>query len=431
MARERAVIVGGGQAAAQIADQLAFLKYPGEVLLVSEEAHPPYQRPPLSKQYLAGGHDADWLLYRPRDFYRKRGIALKLDARVAEIERSSGVLRLESGERLAYDRLALATGSQPRRLWAAGAEAPRVLYLRSIANADLLRAALPVARRILIIGGGFIGLEVAAMLSATGRTITILQAQSRIAPRALAPLLSDFLQAEHERHGITIRTGSNVTELREFRDRLEVVTDDGTSYAADLVLVGIGVEPDVMLAKGAGLACDDGILVDDHARTSDAAIVAAGDCTNHPNGLLGRRLRLETVHNAVEQGRTAGSTIAGVSAPYSQAPWVWSDQYDLRLQIVGVHDFHDQAVIRGSPSARRFSIWFYRSDWLVAVSAINRPADFAAARRLIDSGASIDPAQAADPNFDLRLRALTPDALKFDKSWKLEVEAGASAIVWP
>lgn len=420
---QRIVVVGAGHAAGQLVDSLRREGYRGAVTLVGEEPVPPYQRPPLSKQYLAGAHDLDWLLYRPREFYAAHGVDTRLGRRAVRIDREGHDVELDDGTRLRWDKLALTTGCRIRPLPVSGAEAGRVHYLRTIADVDRIRARLGETRRVVIVGAGFIGLEVAAVLAQLGREVTVLEAQDRVLPRVVAPLVSEFFRAQHAAHGVCIRTGVQISRVSGGgSEPITVACGDGTRHEGELVLAGIGVLPNVELAAEAGLACDDGIVVDECARTSDEDIVAAGDCTRHPNALLGRQLRLETVHNAVEQAKSAAAALCGREFPYRQIPWVWSDQYGLRLQAVGATGESDQQVLRGAPGEGRFSLFYFERGRLTGVNCVNRPADFGTVRRLLNAGIALTPAQAADPGFDPGTLVPVRAPADFEVPWPARAE---------
>jgi 3-phenylpropionate/trans-cinnamate dioxygenase ferredoxin reductase component len=428
---EQLVVVGGGQASAQLIEVARQMGYEGKITLVTEEPVLPYQRPPLSKQYLTGMHGPDWLLYRPGRFYEKYDIDVRLSRRATRIDRTGQTVILDDGAVLGYDKLALATGTRSKRLTVPGAEHPHVFYIRTLADVDGLRARLTRSQRVVIIGAGFIGLETAAMLVQTGLEVTLLAAASRLIPRVVAAEMATFLLDHHLMHGVRVVMSASAVELRDGGDgSIDVMMADGRSFVGDLVLVGIGAVPNLELAEAAGLMCDNGIIVDELARTSDSTIVAAGDCTNHPNALIGRRLRLETVHNAVEQGRTAGATIAGAEVPYIQSPWVWSDQYKLRLQSVGIAEGYDKTVLRGHPSDGRFSLFYYRGDDLLAVNCMNQPLIFGAVRRLLNERIPLDPDEAADPVFDITRLLPSTVTLEFDIPWPTRFEKQQAALAW-
>jgi 3-phenylpropionate/trans-cinnamate dioxygenase ferredoxin reductase subunit len=428
---ERLVVVGGGQAAAQAIEVARQHGYDGQITLVTDEPTLPYQRPPLSKQYLTGRFTSSWLLYRPNSFYAKFAVDVLPGRRATAIDRLTRVIALDDGSSLGYDKLLLTTGARARPLQVPGAEHPHIFYIRTLADVDGVRARIAESRRVIIIGGGFIGLETAAVLAQAGLEITLLAADKRLLPRVIAGEMAEFLLDHHLMHGINVVLNAAVVALHARDDGgIGVALLDGRSFESDLVLVGIGAIPNAELAEACGLLCDNGIMVDELARTSDPAIMAAGDCTNHPNGLIGRRLRLETVHNAVEQGRTAGATIAGGELPYIQTPWVWSDQYSLRLQSVGVAEGYDRTVMRGKPADGRFSLFYYREDEMLAVNCINQPMIFGAVRRLLNERIPLHADHAADTNFDLAQILPRTASFDFDIPWPTKLEKRQAALAW-
>jgi 3-phenylpropionate/trans-cinnamate dioxygenase ferredoxin reductase component len=397
---DRIVIVGGGQAAVQALDTLRRRGYTGTLTLVGEEPWLPYQRPPLSKKYLAGELERERLLIRPASFFAGHQVETLLGRRAAQIERREQRLRLEDGARLAYDALLLATGSRPRRLAAPGAELGGVEYLRTVADVERIRAGLRPGARLVVIGGGYIGLEVAATARGLGLEVTVLEMAERVMSRVTCPQVSAFYEAEHARHGVQVRCNARVAALRgdtRSRQVSAVVTEDGAEHPAEVVVIGVGVQPADELARAAGLECENGIRVDEHCRTSDPAIYAAGDCVNHPSPHYGLRLRLESVDHAFEQGTSAALNLLGAPTVHDKVPWFWSDQYDLKLVIVGVSQGHDALVMRGAPAARSFSACYLRGGELIAIDTLNSPRDQMAARKLIAAHVHPDPGKLADP----------------------------------
>jgi 3-phenylpropionate/trans-cinnamate dioxygenase ferredoxin reductase component len=399
---EHFVIVGGGQAAAQAVLSLRQGGSTHRLTLISEERVPPYQRPPLSKKYLAGTFERGRLQLRPIEFYEQRQVALELGQRVESIDRAAQKLVLSDGRHFGYDRLLLATGSRVRKLPVPGAELPGVHYIRTIDDADAIRADLAGGGgRVVVVGGGYIGLEAAAVGNAMGFDVTVLEAGSRLMARSVGSDVSRFYAAYHRRAGVAIHCGRAVTEL-EGRNRVEsVLTADGGRFDCDLVIVGVGVEPCAELAAAADLACDDGILVDEFAATSDPAIFAAGDCTRHPNRIVRGTVRLESVQNAIEQAKCAARTLLGQRAAYGEVPWFWSDQYDLKLQIAGLSAGHDRVVLRRGAADNSFAAFYLRSGTLIAVEAVNCPREFMQGKSLIAAGATVPPEAIADPATDL------------------------------
>ena len=395
------LIIGAGLAGLTAAETLRAEGYEGSITLIGDEPHAPYQRPPLSKGYLLGETAEAQLMMRPAEVMAKKNIALRVGAGVTAIDRAAKRVTLDDGATLSYDGLALCTGSRLRPLPLAGTDWQGVYGLRSLDDAKAIAAALETAQNVVIIGGGFIGLEVAAVACKKGKRVTVLEAADRLMARAVAPPISQFYLDLHRGHGVDVVLGALVTGLVGTEGRIEaVMTGDGQEYSADLVLVGIGIIPNAELARAAGLDVDGGIVVDACGRTSDPAIVAAGDCT-------ARRLddgslrRLESVQNALEQGRSAAVALLGRERPFNATPWFWSDQYDVKLQMLGLGASFDQVVTRGDPASRKFSWYYFKAGKLIAIDSLNQPGDHMTGRKLFDKGISPTPAQAADTGLDL------------------------------
>lgn len=410
------LVVGASQAGLQVATSLRDLGETGPITLIGEEIHPPYQRPPLSKTFLAGQAVPDSLTFRSPEYFRRAGIDLLTGMRITEVSMGSagGVAVTDAGRSLRFERLALTVGARPRRLALSGGDLAGVCYLRGLDDAIRLRDLVGSADDVVVIGGGFIGLEVAASIRALGRRVTVVEAADRLLARAVAPVVSDFYRQAHERRGTAVLTSHTVTDLRGRGGRVaEVVLDDGNVLPAQVVVIGVGVEPATELAEQLGLHCSGGIVVDTTSRTSNPAVVAAGDCAVQPNPLTGDGLiRLESVQNAVAQGRTAAASLAGKPAPGRTVPWFWSDQDTLKLQIAGLSSGYDQYVLRGDPDTEAFSALYFRDGRLLAVDAINQPVDYMAVRKALSIGAQIDPERAADPAVPLKsLFALAPVVL--------------------
>ena len=390
------VIIGAGQAAGQLVASLAQERFAGSVTIVGDEPHPPYQRPPLSKKFLAGEIELDRLFVKPAAFYDKAGTTLMLDTRVAGIDRQARAIKTEAGATLRYSTLVIATGSRPRPLALPGADLEGVMYLRTIADVQAIRRYLEPGRRLVIVGGGYIGLELAAVAARRGVGVTVLEQAPRVMARGVGPIVSAFYERLHREEGVTIATGTAVTGF-EGNGRLEQVICDGLQLAADLVVVGVGAIPNSELAHEASLAVDNGIVVDAQCRTQDPAIHAIGDCASQAHPLLDQRLRLESVHSALEQARTVAATICGRPAPPSQAPWFWSDQYDVKLQMAGLSARHDAVVVRGDPDrGRSFAVFYLCQGELVAVDAVNRAPEFMMSKQLIVERSRVDPAKLSD-----------------------------------
>jgi 3-phenylpropionate/trans-cinnamate dioxygenase ferredoxin reductase subunit len=391
------VIVGGSQAGAQLAASLREAGDTAPITIVGSEPHHPYQRPPLSKGYLLGRTDAAGLMLRAPAYYAERDIEVRTGERVVEL--TAGVAHTDAGHVLAFDRLALTVGARVRRLAVPGTELAGVHHLRDLADASRLRAALPAAGRVVVVGGGFVGLEAAAVARTLGAEVTVVEMGPRLVGRSVAPVVSEFYLWAHQRRGVTVLLDSAVTAVQGRHGAVSaVVLADGTEVPADLVLVGIGVVPRTELAEQLGLACaggsSGGIRVDDDARTSLPHVVAAGDCAVRP-GPDGP-IRLESVQNAISQAKLAAATLAGRPRPAFEVPWFWSDQGDLKLQIAGLSAGHDEVVVRGDVDAERFAALHYRDGALVAVDAVNSPADYLAVRRALAKGLTVPATQAVD-----------------------------------
>ncbi len=396
------VVLGGGHAAGQAVASLRQDGFDGEIDLIGEEPCLPYQRPPLSKQYLSGEHTIERVYLRAATFYDERKVTLHLGVRGERIDPVAHTVTLSTGATLPYDKLLIATGSRARLLSIEGSNLPGVHYLRTIADVDAIRAAFGTAKRVTIAGGGYIGLEVAAVAKTAGLAVTVLEMEDRILKRVTTKAMSTFYHGLHTGRGVDVRTNTKVSGFAG-NGRVEaVLTAAGERIPADLVIVGVGIIPNVEVAAAAGIACDNGIVVDDHCRTSAPDIYAAGDCTNHPNALLGRRLRLESVPNAMEQARVATTNMNGGDATYASIPWFWSDQYELKLQMVGFSSDGDQAVVRGDPGVNQFATFYLKNGVVVAVDAVNSPREFMASRQMVDKKSRPDPAKLADPKVALK-----------------------------
>ena len=402
---ERVIIVGAGQAGAQVAISLRQLGFAGEVVLLGEEPVAPYQRPPLSKALLSGEMAPERTLIRSDAYYAKSAIDLRVSTRVERVLPEQRAIVTADREELPYDALVLCTGTGARKLALPGAELEGVLYLRTLADAARIKAAAAGGGRAVIVGGGYIGLEVAASLTKLGCRVTVVEALERVMNRVVAPPVSAFFTAEHRAKGVEILTGTAVAALAGERRIAAVVTRDGQRLPAALVVIGIGAVPNVALAEAAGLEVRNGIVVDVDGRTSAAGIYAAGDVTDHPNALFGRRVRLESVHNAMAQAKVVAQAIVGQPAHYAEVPWFWSDQYDLKLQIAGLGEPEDELIMRGDPAARAFSCLHLRAGRLVALDCVNRGADFLAGQKLIRQNAPLDRTRAADPAIRTRRRS--------------------------
>lgn len=399
------VIVGGSYAAAQVAASARSAGFAAPIRMISAEPDWPYQRPPLSKGFLLGKVDAKALPLRHEAFYRDNGIDVILGTAVASIDRAGRSVTTAAGNRIGYGQLVLAVGAQPRLPPVPGIDLDGVLVLRTLADAVHLRDRLPAMTTAVVIGGGFIGLEVASVLAMLGKTVTVLEAEDRLLGRGAGASLADYVMAVHRARGVDIRLRTMASRLEGERGRVRsVVISDGSTIPADLVVVGIGVVPQTALAEASGLACSGGIDVDRFARTADPTVFAIGDCSWHPGAFARRSLRLESVQHAQDQAKAAGATIAGRPTPYDAVPWFWSDQYDVKLQMVGLIHGATHHAVRGAAAGGRFSVFYWHDDRLVAIESVNRPAEHMMGRRLLASGITVSPAEAADEGFDLAAR---------------------------
>jgi 3-phenylpropionate/trans-cinnamate dioxygenase ferredoxin reductase subunit len=384
----RVVIVGAGQAGAALAAKLRALGHQGPITMIGEEPAPPYQRPPLSKAYLLGEMEEERLWLRSADFYTENAITLRLGQPVSAIDRTAKTVRL-GDEAIPYDHLALTTGSTPRRLPAAiGGDLNGVFTVRTLADVDAMRAEFQPGRRVIIIGGGYIGLEAAAVASKLGLHATVLEMAPRILQRVAAPETSAYVAALHRAHGVEILDSTGLDRILGDSRVTGVRLADGRDLPADFVIKGVGITPNDRLAAAAGLTIDNGIATDSHGRTSDPAIWSAGDCASFPYN--GSRIRLESVGNAIDQAETVAANMLGADQPYQAKPWFWSDQFDLKLQIAGLNTGYTHVVTRpGEGSATSF--WYYKGDTLLAVDAMNDPRAYMVGKRLIESGKSPAP----------------------------------------
>ncbi|HET9073769.1 MAG TPA: FAD-dependent oxidoreductase [Solirubrobacteraceae bacterium] len=410
MSSARVVIVGASHAGVQVGASLRQGGWTGEIVLISDEPSLPYQRPPLSKALLAGTSTLDEGLIRQPQFYAKERITVR-HGRVVAIRRDSRVLDLDDGETLGYDTLVLCTGARPRPLPLPGADLAGVHALRTAADAEAIRAEIPSTGRAVVIGAGYIGLETAASLRTLGLSVTVLELADRVLGRVTAPEISAFFDRVHREEGVDLRLGVGVTGIEGADTVSGVSLTDGEIVPADLVIVGVGVIPNVELAGEAGLAVDNGVVIDAHGRTDDPAIFAAGDCTNYFDIRYDRHVRLECVANAVEQAKTVAATICGTDRSITALPWFWSDQFDVKLQIAGLSRGYDTVVLRGDPRAGRSFACFYLTEGrLIAADCVNRPQEFMFAKRAISEGLSPTPGLLADPETALASLLRAPSA---------------------
>jgi len=401
MTEQAVVIVGASHAAVQAIDTLRREGHGGPIVLLGDEPFLPYNRPPLSKKYFSGELERERLLLRSAQFYEQARVDVRLGVRVTAIDRATRRLRLSDGGERGYDKLLLCLGSRNRLLEVPGYDLQGIHYLRTIADVDGIRADLGAARRLVVVGAGYIGLEAAASARHLGLEVTVLEMADRPLNRVTAPEMSSFYLQRHQRAGVSVLCGMSVTSFAG-DGRVSGVVCGEREFAADIVIVGVGVMPETALAAACGLRCENGIVVDETCQTSDPDVYAAGDCTMHPSVRYGRRLRLESVDNAVEQARTAALNICGKPARHEHVPWFWSDQYDIKLQIAGLSQGYDRAVLRGDPDTNRFALYYFAEGELIAVDAINSPKDFMTGKKWIAERKRPDLALLADPATDLK-----------------------------
>jgi 3-phenylpropionate/trans-cinnamate dioxygenase ferredoxin reductase subunit len=403
MSSKTVVIAGAGHGGVQTAVSLRQNGFDGRIVIVGDEPGLPYQRPPLSKAYLQGKMPLDTLWLRPESFYRENKIELLGDARIASIDRAARRVTLGNGDRLDYGHLVLSVGARNRTLPLEGADLDGVLYIRTLAETDALKPRLAAATHIVVIGAGFIGLEFAAVASSQGKKVTVLEMTDRAMSRAVCVPMSQHFARWHEKSGSSFVFGARASRIvGEKGKAVAVETAGGKKIPADLVIVSIGVVPSVEIAKEAGLNVGDGVVVDDHMRTSDENISAIGDCAFFPSVHGGRALRLESVQNANDQGKAVADRLTGKPKPYDAVPWFWSDQGDQKLHMAGIGTGHDRSVIRGDAAAGAFSVFCYSGDRLLAIESVNKPADHMFGRRALAAGKWPSPQQAADTTFDLK-----------------------------
>ena len=393
------VIVGAGQAGGTAALQLRAAGFEGDVALIGAEPHPPYERPPLSKAYLTGELTYESLLLRPAELYEAQRIRLLTDTSIASIDLAQHSVTTSDARVLPFDKLLLATGARPRQLPVSGADLPGVHYLRTLADVAALQNTMQRAQRVCLIGGGYVGLEFASVARKAGLHVTVLESADRLLQRVTTPEMSQYFADLHRSHGVEVCCGAKIHELQG-TDCVERVVCEHGDVEADLVLIGIGAIPNVELAEAAGLTCENGIQVDEHCRSSHPDVFAAGDCTNHPNTLLDRRLRLESAPNATDQARVAAANMIGGQESYCTVPWFWSDQYASKLQAVGFSSDGTESICRGDKASHQFAVFYLTENRLVAVEAVNSAKAFMAGKRLY--GQELNPELLADPNVDLR-----------------------------
>jgi len=380
------LIIGGGQAGCMVAVALRQKKFTGSVLIIGEENHRPYQRPPLSKGFLNGEIELEKIYLKSNDYYKNNKISLITGKSVIMIDKENKNIELDNHEKFTYDKLVITTGSKLRKL-NFDCNEKNIFYLRTIEDAINIQTVLNNKKHIIIIGAGYIGLEIAASAISKNINVTVLEMENRVMKRSVCSITSDFLEEKHTKYGVNFIFNISITEIKDHLGHKRIIFSDGNYIDSDAVVVGVGIEPNTELALKAGLECNNGILVDDNGQTSHKNIFSAGDCANHPNRIFQRRIRLESVHNAVEQAKTVAAAIKGENKPYNQVPWFWSNQYDVKLQIAGISSNYDECIVEGSLKEEKFTVFYFMKEKLVAVDTINNNKAFTKGRKLISSGA--------------------------------------------
>lgn len=380
---DKIVIAGAGQAAIQSAVSLRKFGYEGSITIIGEESHPPYQRPPLSKDYLLGKTQLDRVHLKKETFYEENKIELIINTRVESIDIKRKTVSLSNKENLDYGKLIIAAGSRVRKLDVPGVDKNGIHYLRGLDDANALKENLKEGKKLVIVGAGYIGLEVAAVAASLKIETSVIDIADRVMSRTVDPLISDYYHSLHENNGVNIHLKHGLKSITGKGNVEKVFCTNNLELDADIVVIGAGVIPNDELALTAGLTCENGIVVNEFGQTEDKNIYACGDCTNHPNKILGRKLRLESVHNAMEQSKAVASSIMGLKEPYNQVPWFWSDQYDHKLQIVGLSGDHDEVIMRGSKSEQSFLLFYLKDKEIIAVNAINSSKEFLISKKLV------------------------------------------------
>ena len=398
---ENLVVIGAGQSAIQCITSLKKEGYEGSITLVGEEEHLPYQRPPLSKGFLDNSINKERLYFKKLDFFTENKIQLKLGISATSVDIENNLVNLSDEDKLHFDKLVFATGSRVRLLDFPGNDLDNIHYLRGLDDAENIKKGLEKSKHLVVIGAGYIGLEVAAIASEKGVKVSIVEMADRVMSRTVDPQISDYYLNLHQNNGVKFKFNTSLEEIKGQGQVESVMCSDGTSINADMVIIGAGVIPNTEIAQNSGVSCENGILVDEFGRTNFKNVFACGDCTSHPNKLLNMQLRLESVHNAMEQSKAVAMSVLDKPAEYSQIPWFWSDQYDHKLQIVGISGSHDTVTMRGSTDASKFMLFYTRGEELVAVDAVNNPKDFLICRKLVANKVKIKTDMISDLNLNL------------------------------
>ena len=398
---ENLLIIGAGQSAIQCISTLKKEGYSGSITLVGEEEHLPYQRPPLSKGFLEDSIGKERLYFKKLEFFTENKVQLYLGLAAKKLDIENQKVYLSDNSELKFDKLVLATGSRVRYLNFPGSELKSIFYLRNLDDAEAIKKDLETSDNLVIIGAGYIGLEAAAIAAKKNKTVTVIEMADRVMNRTVDPQISEYYLNLHQSYGVKFHFNTSLETINKSSDSLEVVCSDGTEVKADSVLIGAGVIPNIELAEDSGIYCDNGIIVDEFGQTNFKNIYACGDCTNHPNKILNKNLRLESVHNAMEQAKTVASSVLNNPMEYSQVPWFWSDQYDHKLQIVGLSGDHDLVTMRGNTNDAKFMLFYTKDEELIAVDAINNPKEFLISRKLVANKVKIKPNVISDLNTNL------------------------------
>ena len=398
---ENLLIIGAGQSAIQCISTLKKEGYSGSITLVGEEEHLPYQRPPLSKGFLEDSIGKERLYFKKLEFFTENKVQLYLGLSAEKLEIDNQKVYLSDNSELEFDKLVFATGSRVRCLDFPGSEHKSIFYLRDLDDAEAIKKDLETNDNIVIIGAGYIGLEAAAIAAKKNKMVTIIEMAVRVMNRTVDPQISEYYLNLHQSYGVKFHFNTSLETINKVSDSLEVVCSDGTEVKADSVLIGAGVVPNIELAEEAGIYCDNGIVVDEFGQTNFKNVYACGDCTNHPNKILNKNLRLESVHNAMEQAKTVASSVMNNPMEYSQVPWFWSDQYDHKLQIVGLSGDHDLVTMRGTTNDAKFMLFYTKDEELIAVDAINNPKEFLISRKLVANKVKIKPNVISNLNTNL------------------------------
>ena len=398
---ENLLIIGAGQSAIQCISTLKKEGYSGSITLVGKEEHLPYQRPPLSKGFLEDSVNKERLYFKKLEFFTENKVQLYLGLSAEKLEIANQKVYLSDNSELKFDKLVFATGSRVRYLDFPGSELKSIFYLRDLDNAEAIKKDLETSENLVIIGAGYIGLEAAAIAAKKNKIVTIIEMADRVMNRTVDPQISEYYLNLHKSYGVKFHFNTSLETINKISDSLEVVCSDGTEVKADSVLIGAGVVPNIELAEEAGIYCDNGIIVDEFGQTNFKNIYACGDCTNHPNKILNKNLRLESVHNAMEQAKTVASSVMNNPMEYNQVPWFWSDQYDHKLQIVGLSGDHDAVTMRGNVNDAKFMLFYTKDEELIAVDAINNPKEFLISRKLVANKVKIKPKVISDLNTNL------------------------------